>query len=253
MRRSDPRRLHAGRMPPLRAGLAVGETVGPRARPSGGPGSRQAPRREAHGPGAGEPAMAPRSSEVAGRLPRARRGAMAVGYTPGAGLDVQPKTGTAWRVTPAPRGPQAAGILERTAWGTITADRRALADWRAATGVTPVAMASPAASGRPVDPLREGPVAVWLVHAAHVQQGPGHQTDQAEARWWAPHLRNGLRPARVIPPRPRAIAATSHAIGRRWGRPAAATSTGGQASWSAPPTYGRQLPRTSWGCRAAPS
>jgi len=41
---------------------------------------------------------------------------------------------------------------------------------------------------------------VLLVHAAHVKNGPGRQTDRADARWLATLRRSGVLPARVIPP-----------------------------------------------------
>jgi hypothetical protein len=44
-----------------------------------------------------------------------------------------------------------------------------------------------------------GEVTGFLVHAAHVQQGPGRQTETAEARWWATLRRHGVRQASGIP------------------------------------------------------
>ena len=71
-------------------------------------------------------------------------------FTHGAGLDVQTKPVTAGRVTPAPRGQQADGILERSVFGPMTADLLARSDWLAEGGITPGAMESPGESWRPV-------------------------------------------------------------------------------------------------------
>ncbi len=62
--------------------------------------------------------------------------------TPCAGVDVQPKTVLACRVTPDPTGQQGDGLMERKACGTRTADRLASSDWLAAAGVTHGAMES---------------------------------------------------------------------------------------------------------------
>jgi len=67
---------------------------------------------------------------------------MDVGFTHGAGGDVQKKTVMACRVTPDPTGQQADGSMELQAFGTMTRALLALADWLAAGGITQVAMAS---------------------------------------------------------------------------------------------------------------
>jgi len=43
-------------------------------------------------------------------------------------------------------------------------------------------------------------VTVFLVHAAHVKQVPGRQTDKADTRWRAKLMRHGLLQASFIPP-----------------------------------------------------
>src|SRR5262245_58765047 len=53
---------------------------------------------------------------------------------------------------------------------------------------------------KPVDNILEGDFTVFLVHAAHVKQGPGRKTDKADARWLAKLMRYGLLQASFIPP-----------------------------------------------------
>ena len=140
--------------------------------------------------------------------PRSRRGPLDGVGTHGAGLEVQPQTVMACRVTPDPTGPQADGSMALQPCGTMTRALRAWSDWLAAVGVTPVAMESPGDSWRPVSHLRAGHVTRVLVNAAHVKQVPGRKTDKAEARWLAHLMRDGLRQASVIPPHPRVRCAT---------------------------------------------
>jgi hypothetical protein len=125
---------------------------------------------------------------------------MDVVCTPCAGVEVQKKTVRACRVPPDPTGPQADGSRAVNACGTLRRDRWAWSAWWAAVGMTPVAMASPGEDGRPVDTLWDGPVPSCLVHAAQVQQGPGRQTDQADARWLANLRRSGVVAASCSPP-----------------------------------------------------
>jgi transposase len=61
---------------------------------------------------------------------------MNVMFTHGAGLDVHKKTVMACRVAPDPSGEHADGIVELKAFGAMTADLLALADWLAAAGIT---------------------------------------------------------------------------------------------------------------------
>lgn len=121
-------------------------------------------------------------------------------FTHGAGLDVPKTTVMACRVTPDPSGRQADGILERKECGTMTVDVLALSDWLAEVGLTHVAMESTGASWKPVYNILAGEVTVFLVNAAHVKQVPGRTTDQADARWLAKLMRDGLLQASFIPP-----------------------------------------------------
>jgi hypothetical protein len=127
---------------------------------------------------------------------------MAVGCTPGAGVDGPTNTVLACRVTPDPAGQQAAGLLARNACGPMTEARLAWSDWLAAGGVTPGAMERTGEDWRPVSHLRAGHVTIVLGHAAHVMPGPGRQTDKADARGLATRRREGRRPASVMPPHP---------------------------------------------------
>jgi hypothetical protein len=74
--------------------------------------------------------------------PLARRRAMDVMCTHGAGLDVHKKTVTACRVTPDPTRREADGIVELRVLGTMTAALPALSDWLAEAGITSVARES---------------------------------------------------------------------------------------------------------------
>lgn len=114
---------------------------------------------------------------------------MDVRFTPCAGWDGQTTTVRAGRVPPDPTGQQAEGVIELRAGGTMTVEWLAWSDWLAEVGMTPVAMASPGESGRPVYHLLEGRLTVFGVNAAHVQQVPGRQPDQADARGLAKRLR----------------------------------------------------------------
>jgi transposase len=53
---------------------------------------------------------------------------------------------------------------------------------------------------RPVYPLWEGALTVFLVNAAHVTQVPGRKTAKHEARWLAEGMRDGRLRASGIPP-----------------------------------------------------
>jgi transposase len=125
---------------------------------------------------------------------------MDVRFTHGAGLDGHQQTVMACRVRPDPTGQQADGLMERQACGTMTRDWLAWSDWLAKGGITPVAMERTGEPWRPVYHLLEGHLTVFLVNAAPVQQVLGRQTDQADARWLAQRMRDGLWQASVIPP-----------------------------------------------------
>ncbi len=114
---------------------------------------------------------------------------MEVIFTHCAGLDVHKKTVMACRVMPDPMGQPADGLMELQEFGTMTADLLTLSDWLAEGGITPVAMERTGEDWRPVYNLWEGNFTLFLVNAAHVKQGPGRQTDKADARWLAKLLR----------------------------------------------------------------
>jgi transposase len=125
---------------------------------------------------------------------------MDVLFTHGAGWDVHKKTVMACRVTPDSTGEQADGSLELKHFGAMTVDLRALSDWLAAAGITPVAMDSTGEYWKPLYNILEGDCTVFLVNAAHVKQVPGRKTDQADARWLAKLMRYGVLQASFIPP-----------------------------------------------------
>jgi transposase len=109
--------------------------------------------------------------------------------THGAGLDVHQKTVMACRVPPAPTGAHTDGIMARKDVGAMTVDLLALSDWLAAAGITHGASERPGEDWKPLANLLEGDLTVFLGNAAHVKQGPGRKTDQADARWLAKHMR----------------------------------------------------------------
>jgi transposase len=123
-------------------------------------------------------------------------------FTHCAGVDVHQKTVMACRVTPDPTGQQADGIMERQQFGTMPRALLALSDWLAEVGVPHGALESTGAYWRPVSNLLEGNVTIFRVNAAHGQQVPGRKTDKAAARWLAKLRRDGLLPARFLPPQP---------------------------------------------------
>jgi hypothetical protein len=126
---------------------------------------------------------------------------MDVILTPGAGVAGPKQTVLAWRVPPDPPGQPADGLGEGQTLGPMPGDWRAWSDWGAAAGSTPGALASPGESWQPLDHRLAGDGTGCLGQAAPVTPGPGRQTDQAEARWWATRRRDGWLQASFIPPR----------------------------------------------------
>ena len=114
---------------------------------------------------------------------------MDVIFTYGAGLDVQKKTVMACRITPDTTGQQAEGLVERKECGPRTVDGLARSDGLLEAGIPHVAMESTGEDWKPGLNRLEGPLQVVLVKAAPVQQVPGRQTDQADARWLAQRMR----------------------------------------------------------------
>jgi hypothetical protein len=117
-----------------------------------------------------------------------------------AGLDVHKKSMTACRIVPEPTGQEADGLAELRTFGTMTLELLALAAWLTEASIPHVAMESPGEYWTPVYHLLEGTCTVFLVHAAHVKNGPGRKTDKADARWWATLMRCGSLQASFIPP-----------------------------------------------------
>jgi transposase len=108
---------------------------------------------------------------------------MDVVFTRCAGLDVHKKSITACRMVPDPSGQEAEGMTELRTCGTRTRDLLVLADGLTEASIPHVAMDSTGEYWQPVYHLLEGTVTVFLVHATHVKNVPGRQTDHADARW----------------------------------------------------------------------
>jgi transposase len=116
------------------------------------------------------------------------------------GLDVHRKAVVACLLVAGPGG--AAREAVRTC-GAMAADLLALADWRAAEGVTHVAMERTGVSRQPIGNLRAGSFAPRPVNARHGKAVPGRKTDVRDGAWPAELRRHGpLRPG-FVPARPR--------------------------------------------------
>jgi transposase len=183
----------------VRAGPKVVSPLVPRACHRSGSGDPKAPKTVASCPLAAEHARESRSAWVSCQPLSPRRCRRDVLFTHGAGLDVHQQTVRAGRITPDPPGHQAEGLVELKACGPMTVAVLARSAWRLEAGLTHVALERTGAYWKPVLKLLDGNVPVVLVHAAHVQQVPGRQTDHAEARWVAQLMRDGWWPASFIP------------------------------------------------------
>ena len=117
-----------------------------------------------------------------------------------AGRDGHQRRVRACRITPDATGQQADGVVEVKACPTLTHALLARSDWLAAADLTHVAMESPGADWKPMFNLVERNFQVFLVHATHGQRVPGRKTDQADARWLARLMRDGLLQASFMPP-----------------------------------------------------
>ena len=91
---------------------------------------------------------------------------------------------------------------EVRAFGTMTADLLALADWLLAAGCTHVAMESTGVYWRPIWNLLEGSFTLLLVNARHIKAVPGRKTDVRDSEWIADLLQHGLLRPSFVPPRP---------------------------------------------------
>jgi transposase len=113
-----------------------------------------------------------------------------------AGLDVHKESVEACVRRLEPRGQ----LHQQTrAWGTMTPDLRAMADWMAAQGVTHVAMESTGVYWKPIYNILEGRFTVLLVNARHLKQVPGRKSDIRDCQWIAQLLQHGLLKGSFIP------------------------------------------------------
>jgi transposase len=91
---------------------------------------------------------------------------------------------------------------EVRAFGTMTPDILALADWLAAQEVSHVAMESTGVYWKPIGNLLEESFELLLVNARHVKAVPGRKTDVRDCEWLAELLRHGLLTGSFVPDRP---------------------------------------------------
>jgi transposase len=115
------------------------------------------------------------------------------------GLDVHKREVVACVVSTDPEGTPRKAIR---AFGTMTQDILALADWLAAHEVTHVAMESTGVYWKPLYNLLEDSFALLLVNARHVKAVPGRKTDVRDCEWLADLLRHGLLTGSFVPDRP---------------------------------------------------
>ena len=115
------------------------------------------------------------------------------------GLDVHKREVVACLLTTGPDGTPAKAVR---AFGTMTPDILALADWLAGAGCTHVAMESTGVYWKPIWNLLEGQVELLLVNARHVKAVPGRKTDVKDCEWLADLLRHGLLTGSFVPDRP---------------------------------------------------
>jgi transposase len=115
-------------------------------------------------------------------------------YARGCGLDGHAKTGVA--------GLCSEGEKQMRPFSTMTAALWQLADGLLAAGCTHIAIASTGVHWRPVCNRLEDHFPVLLVNAHHIKAVPGQKTDVRDDEWIGDLLRQGLRKASVMPPRP---------------------------------------------------
>jgi transposase len=115
------------------------------------------------------------------------------------GLDVHKREVVACVVSTEPDG---TWRKEVRAFGTMTPDILALADWLAAHAVTHVAMESTGVYWKPIWNLLEDSFELLLVNARHVKAVPGRKTDVRDCEWLADLLRHGLLTGSFVPDRP---------------------------------------------------
>jgi transposase len=115
------------------------------------------------------------------------------------GLDVHKREVVACVVITEPDGTPRKAVR---AFGTMTPDILALADWLAAHEVTHVAMESTGVYWKPIWNLLDDGFALLLVNARHVKAVPGRKTDVRDCEWLAELLRHGLLTGSFVPDRP---------------------------------------------------
>jgi transposase len=115
------------------------------------------------------------------------------------GVDVHKREVVACVVSSGPDGAPSKAIR---AFGTMTPDILALADWLAAHEVTHVAMESTGVYWKPIWNLLEDQFELLLVNARHVKAVPGRKTDVRDCEWLADLLRHGLLTGSFVPDRP---------------------------------------------------
>jgi transposase len=115
------------------------------------------------------------------------------------GLDGHKREVVACVVTTDPDGTPCKAIR---AFGTMTPDILALADWLTAHEVTHVAMESTGVYWKPLWNLLEESFILLLVNARHVKAVPGRKTDIRDCEWLADLLRHGLLTGSFVPERP---------------------------------------------------
>src|SRR5829696_6253046 len=87
------------------------------------------------------------------------------------------------------------------AFGTMTLDVLALADWLASHGVTHIAMESTGVYWKPIYNLLEDQFTLLLVNARHIKAVPGRKTDVRDCEWIADLLRHELLRPSFVPDR----------------------------------------------------
>ena len=115
------------------------------------------------------------------------------------GLDVHKREIVACAVRTDPDGTV---CKEVRAFGTMTPDILALADWLTAHEVTHIAMESTGVYWKPIWNLLEEQFTLLLVNARHVKAVPGRKTDVRDCEWLADLLRHGLLTGSFVPERP---------------------------------------------------
>jgi transposase len=124
---------------------------------------------------------------------------MEVIYPHCCGLDMHKREVVACVVSTEPDG---TACKEVRAFGTMTPDILALADWLAIQEVSHVAMESTGVYWKPIWNLLEDSFALLLVNARHVKAVPGRKTDVRDCEWLAELLRHGLLTGSYVPDRP---------------------------------------------------